>query len=143
MIKNRATGRPVGSRQNRQGFVMANLMTEDGRKVTRSVALLVADAYLNAPRNENYNSVIHLDGDKGNCEATNLMWRPRWYAVRYHRMFSEDVIPVSVYIEETREEFGTLRDLCMKYGLEEKYTYLDMRNGHRCFHYNYRIRELK
>lgn len=138
-IRNKETERPVKTRQNRQGIVMASLMGPESR-LTRSVALMVAQSYLGAPRNSSYNSVIHLDGDRGNCEANNLAWRPRWYAIRYHKMFEEDPINVSVYIDDTGETFGTLREACVKYGLIEKYTYVDLCNGDKCFHYGYRFR---
>lgn len=115
---------------------MANLMKDDIR-FTRSVALIVAEAYLAPPRNEAYNSIIHLDGDKGNCAANNLAWRPRWYAIRYHQMFNREPMNVSVLIEDTGEVFGTLREACVKYGLEERYTYVDLCNGDRCFHHGF------
>ena len=63
LIKNRERGTLIKVRQNRQGIVMANLMGEDGTRNTRSVALLVAQAYLAPPKNESYNSIIYLDGD--------------------------------------------------------------------------------
>ena len=138
-IQNRDRGAPVKTRQNRQGVVMASLMGSESRR-TRSVALMVAQAYLGEPRNPSYNSVIHLDGDRGNCEANNLAWRPRWYAIRYHKMFDEEPINVSVYIDETGETFGTLREACVKYGLIEKYAYVDLCNGDRSFHHGYRFR---
>lgn len=140
LIKNRERGTLVSTRQNRQGVVMVNLMGDDRTKNTRSVALLVAQAYLAPPKNDSYNSIIYLDGDRKNCSANNLMWRPRWYAVRYHKMFDEAPYDISVIIEDTGEVFGTLRDACIKYGLDEKYTYVDIINGDKCFHYGYRFK---
>lgn len=136
VLMNNQRGTLVKGRKNRQGIIMVNL-SRDGGRFTRSAALLVAQAYLGPPRNEAYNSVIHLDGDRGNCEASNLMWRPRWYAIKYHQMFNEKPFDVSVTIEETGEIFGTLREACMKYGLYERYTYVDMCNGSKCFHYGF------
>lgn len=141
LIKNKQRNTLVKTRQNVQGVVMVNLMREDGRH-TRSLALLVAQTYLAPPKNEAYNSLIFLDGDRSNCSALNLMWRPRWYAVRYHKMFERDPIDVSVQIDDTGEIFGTLREACVKYGLVEQYTYADMLNGDRCFHYGYLFRRV-
>lgn len=136
LIKNHKRDTIVKGRQNRQGIVMVNL-SRGNHRLTRSVALIVAEAYLQPPRNEAYNSIIYLDGDRGNCQANNLMWRPRWYAIRYHAMFDKEPINVSVLIEDTGEIFGTLREACMKYGLVEDYTYVDLCNGDRCFHYGF------
>lgn len=140
VVKARDTGREMKTRQNKQSFVMITLMDDDGKKHTRSVALMVAQAYLPKPPNPSYNSVIHLDNDRGNCNANNLMWRPRWYAMLYRRMFKEHPSNTSVLIEETGEIFGTLREACVKYGLYDKHTYIDMYNGDRCFHYNYKFK---
>lgn len=130
----------MATRVNRQGIVMVNVMSDEGQK-TRSVALFVAQAYL-APPPEEYNSIIYLDGDRTNCSARNLAWRPRWYATRYHKMFKEDPYNMSVMIEETGEVFPLLRDACVKYGLDEKYTYIDILNGDPCFHHNFRLKQV-
>lgn len=139
VIKNHERGTIVRTRQNAQGIAMVNLMRGNSR-LTRSVALLVAQAYLRPPLNEAYNSVIHLNGDRGDCAATNLMWRPRWFAIKYHRMFDKPAFNVSVTIDQTGEVFGTLREACVKYGLIEQDTYIQMLNEERCFHYAYQFR---
>lgn len=141
-VKSRQRRRVLKTRQNQRGVVMVNLM-QDGVRVTRSVALLVAQAYLGGRPTPAYNSLIHLDGDKSNCHASNLMWRPRWYAVRYHKMFEREPLNVSIMIEDTGEVFGTIREMCMKYGLDETYSYLELCNGERSFHYNFKFRRPK
>lgn len=140
IIKNRNNDREVKRRQNNENFVMVNLTDEYRRRKTRSVALLVAETYLPKPKYDSYNSIIHLDNDRTNCSANNLMWRPRWYAMLYRRMFTEHPSLTSVIIEETGEVFGTLREACVKYGLYDKHTYNDMYNGDPCFHYHYRFK---
>jgi hypothetical protein len=30
---------------------------------------------------------MHLDGDRTNCAASNLVWRPRWYVQKYQQQF--------------------------------------------------------
>lgn len=139
LIKNIDRDTIVRSRQNVQGIAMVSLMRGNSR-LTRSVALLVAEAYLAPPRNDAYNSIINLNGDRGDCSANNLMWRPRWFAIKYNRMFDKPPFNVSVVIEETGEIFGTLREACMKYGLIEQDTYVTMLNNDQCFHYGYHFR---
>ena len=140
VVKNRYHDTYVKPRQNKQNFVMINLTDMNNVRRTRSVALMVAKAYLPKPLNATYNSIIHLDNDRGNCSATNLMWRPRWYALLYRRMFNEEPVNTSVIVEETGEIFGTLREACEKYGLYDKYTYINMVNREPCFHYHYRFK---
>ncbi len=128
------------TRLNQQGDVIVDL-NRDNRRHTRKVSLLVAKAYLGDPR-ENFNSVIHLNGDKSDCSAINLAWRPRWFVVEYNRMFNEHPKNVSVAIAETGEEFGTLREACVKYGMVEETAYICMHNGYGVFPHGFHLVKL-
>ncbi|QFP94964.1 HNH endonuclease [Gordonia phage OhMyWard] len=114
-------------RLNGQGDVIVDL-SRDGRKHTRKLSLLVAQAYLEPPPNPAFNSVIQHDGDKQNCQAMNLSWRPRWFVVEYNRMFAHPPINISVVHEPSGEVFGTLREACVKFGLVEETAYVNLRN---------------
>lgn len=128
----------VPTRPNAQGFLMVTLKDSMGHQFTRSVAILVARAFIEVP-NPWFTSVIHLNGDRGDCRATNLMWRSRPFARQYHMMFEELPYRVSVAIRETGEHFYSLRELCTTYGLIERlvYNYLDKDDN--CFPYNWHI----
>ncbi|QAU06793.1 HNH endonuclease [Gordonia phage Duffington] len=128
-------------RFNNQGDVMVDLY-RDRKQNTRKVSLLVAQAYLGEPKNESFNSVIHLNGDRSDCRAINLAWRPRWFVVEYNRMFLSEPINVSVQIEQTGEIFGTLREACVKYGMVEKTAYVVAHNGGPVFPHGYRLKIL-
>lgn len=78
-------GRPLAVRPNQQGILRVGLV-KDRVQYTRAVAPLVADAFIPKPE-PHFNTPIHLDGDPWNCRADNLMWRPRAFAIRYHRQF--------------------------------------------------------
>lgn len=121
-IKQADTGVIKTSRVNNYGDLIVNLYQE-GRLYTRKLSLLVAQSYLGEPRNEAFNSVIHLNGDKTDCRAINLEWRPRWFVVKYNQMFNHEPMHVSVSIKQTGEIFGTLREACVKYGLLESSAY--------------------
>lgn len=109
--------------KNQQGILMVNLSHRNQQHI-RSVAVLVATTFLNdVPRPDHFDTPIHLDGDKGNCRADNLAWRPRWFAVKYHQQFNpferanrygfrRPIINV-----ETEEVFPTSWDAATKYGL--------------------------
>lgn len=56
----------------------------DGERYTRSVAQIVAEAFVDPP-NFLCDQVILLDGDFMNLKADNLAWRPRWFAWKYAR----------------------------------------------------------
>jgi hypothetical protein len=125
------SGRLIRPRVNAEGFLMLGL-TRDKQQYTRAVSTLVADAFLDQPRNPAYNSVIHLNGDRLDCRAMNLMRRPRWFAVKYHAMFLNDPYFVEVYIPRLRRRFSSLRSFCTTYGLIEEQAYVAMCNQEPC-----------
>lgn len=84
-IRHDYSKRILGVRYNQFGVPYVGL-TRDGRQYVRSLPRLVADAFVERP-NPIFDTPIQLDGDRMNCEAANLVWRPRWYAVKYNRQF--------------------------------------------------------
>lgn len=83
-----------------QNRVMRTSLTRDGRvkislinsyreRRTCSVALLVAEAFVEPP-NELCDHVVYLDGDTTNLAAQNLAWRPRGFAWKYFHQFKMD-----------------------------------------------------
>jgi hypothetical protein len=62
----------------------------DGTRHTRSVALIVAETFLDPP-NSLCNAVIMLDGDLTNLRASNLAWRPKAFAWKYTHQFKEHI----------------------------------------------------
>jgi hypothetical protein len=137
-VLNIKRNRTLASRMNRQDFMMIGLV-RDRMQYTRATAPLVANAFLEPAASPAYNSIIHLNGDRTDCRAINLMWRPRWYASRYHRMFDDYPLRVSVYIPELDKVFFSLREFCTTYGLVESYSYATMLDGQPCFHYGWHI----
>lgn len=85
-VRNNLTGRDMAKTMNQQGNVMVGL-SFDGEQYSRSVALLVANAFIPKPY-PIFNTPIHLDGDRTNNAVENLMWRPRWFAIMYQKQFT-------------------------------------------------------
>lgn len=67
---------------NNYGHVKITLAARDRTRHTRSVAQLVAEAFVEAPTLL-CDQIIVLDGDFTNVSAENLAWRPRWFAWKY------------------------------------------------------------
>jgi hypothetical protein len=123
-IANIRTDMPRRTSVNQNGIVKITLYR--GRELhTRSVAVLVAEAFVDG-QSDLFNTPIHLDGDRNNCRADNLMWRPRWFAVQYHRQFdSEEFHRMDVHIWEvnTGDEYYSVKEACMKLGLYYNHVY--------------------
>lgn len=119
-------------RNDRTGHILRIIVNQLGiayvglRKVTidckRAVAPLVAHAFLPQHQHLTFDTPIHLDGDRLNIAVENLMWRPRWFAVKYHRQFYLDRMGIqqSVYSVETGEEFDTSWHAATTFGLIDR-----------------------
>lgn len=88
-IRNDFTGHILSKRMNKTGVYMSSLEDEGKFQRVRSVAKLVADTYLDPPPEDRFNTIIHLDADRSNCRADNLAWRPRPFAIKYHRRIAQ------------------------------------------------------
>jgi hypothetical protein len=116
-------GRPLRLSKNQYGVLYVGMMRElDGEReqVKRSIALLVAKTFLPEPDNDRFDTPIHLDGDRSNCRADNLMWRPRWFAVMFHKQFKNgriDRFTLPIQEEHTGEILHNSREACIRYGL--------------------------
>ena len=118
-VQNIKYRREITPRPNQYGHIRVGLV-QDGRQITRSLAPLVAEAFL--PRTDlQYNTVIHLDGDLSNCRADNLMWRSRPFAINYHKQFQLDDFHNNYQVPlvelESGETYESVKDACIRNGL--------------------------
>ena len=138
-VKNALTDRMM-SRSPVQYGMLTIAMMYDSKQYRRSVATLVAQHFLPKPEREDFNTPIHLDGDRANCRVDNLVWRPRWFAINYHLEFKHPPFPrwnQDIILEQTGEVFETLREPASKYGLLEREIHKALVNGGRCFPHGY------
>lgn len=124
-VRNDDTGRLMVLTRNQHGLIQVGL-TRDKHQYKRSVVLLVAHAYLEPPTPPAFNTPIQLDGDRSNCHAENLMWRPRWFAIKYRqqfyngkRGFDEPIVEI-----HSEEYFKTSWDAAVKYGLLDREIFI-------------------
>lgn len=87
-VRNDETERLLFTRQNQFGVPYVRL-TRDLRQHTRSLPRLVATAFVPQP-SKFFDTPINLDGNRVDCRASNLAWRPRWYAILYTNQFREE-----------------------------------------------------
>lgn len=67
---------------------LAVTLRVDGDRRTLLVRRVVAEAFCPG-RSVIFNTVIHKDCDKDNCNADNLVWRPRSFAFDYIKQFQK------------------------------------------------------
>lgn len=120
-IRSNKSGRILSTSPNQFGVVQVGLM-KDGVQYHRSVPLLVAKAFLPIKPGP-FDTPINLDGDRLNNHVENLVWRPRWFAVKYNRQFrypyefhiSRPIVDIKTGVMsanslECAKEYGLLED---------------------------------
>lgn len=130
-VRNTETGREVRRSYNGRGIAKVGLIKKHAEpQHTASIARLVAELYLPLPPNESFDTPIHLNGDRSDCRADNLMWRPRWFAVRYHRQFKRPLHAFSqpIVCVDTDDVFDDCRQAAMAFGMLEREIFLDVTN---------------
>lgn len=87
-IKKERSDRFVALRKNQQGINMVGLSKRGYGASTRAVDRIVCTAFWGDPPEDGLQSYspCHIDGDRSNDNASNLMWRPRWWATEWHKM---------------------------------------------------------
>lgn len=85
-VKNYDKGTVLSAGRNNYGDVRVQLRNFEGRRIQKTVRVLVANAFV-AGRTEIFDTVIQLDGNKENCRADNLAWRPEWFAWKFVTQF--------------------------------------------------------
>lgn len=119
-IANIKSGMPRKISINQQGVAKITLYDTEGRLITRGVAKMVAEAFVPKPDAETFDTPIHLDGEQLNCRADNLVWRPRWFAIKFHKQFRfEDFHSArGTFIElDSEEVYDSIKDICVRNGL--------------------------
>jgi len=115
------TGRILTPIPNQRGIVNVGLV-HNGVQFKRSVALLVAHAFIHTARPLSFNTPINRDGDRSNNHVDNLLWRPRWFAREYFGQFRRGIARISMPIVElkTEEVFEDSWAAALTYGLLDK-----------------------
>jgi len=104
-----------------QGIPTVGLV-EGNQVYRRSVPLLVALHWLPNDEPDHFDTPIQLDGNRTHCDVTNLMWRPRWFAVMYHKEKTFLEIPIHIRFRAVNDKniFLSVRAASIHYGVLEK-----------------------
>lgn len=117
-VRNVNTDRLVTAVQTSGGRYSVKLY-RDGVSVRRGLSKLVGDTFLPPPKNPSFNTVIHFDGDLSNCKASNLDWRPRWFAIKHAMQFKAERNGYGAPLKDisSGEVFDSAWAAVLKYGL--------------------------
>ena len=106
---------------NRAGHNFVSMKNDEGVFCTRHVAKMVLKAF-KPIREESWNTVIYLDGNKSNCHIENLEWRPRWFAVKYNLEKAKPLVggEYPVRDEDSGDIYHSVRDASSANGILEE-----------------------
>jgi hypothetical protein len=131
VLYNSKTKKERSYQYNQQGIACVSLRDESGRQHTKGIAVMVADAFLPG-KTDIFNTPTHLDGDRRNCRVDNLMWRPRWFAIKYHQQFTMPHFlrnTTKFYCVDTDEFVEGMMAAAMRYGVLGKDVMSNSLNG--------------
>lgn len=116
-IKHERSKAPLRPQVNQGGTIYVSLNRES-RAANRSLAKIVAETFLPEPEPD-FDTPINLNGDRFDCRAENLAWRPFWFARKYHQQFGGGRGDFSnpVYLPEEDRHFESVWDAAITYGL--------------------------
>ena len=139
-VRNIENGNVLTPTRAQTGLLMVGLSL-NRTQYKRALDLIVAEAFLEKHPMEAFNaSVIHLDGDIENCNAANLMWRPRWFKTAYMKQFRKDgpTIKHPIYCADTDEIFESSREASMTHGVLDVDVVKCCTNGPEVWPHGYR-----
>ena len=87
LIRNIRTKHILTPSSNGKG-VLKVILAEDGERSSKSVARLVGELYVKGY--EEGHVIFFIDDDWRNCVATNLLWKPRWFAQEWAYQLNRD-----------------------------------------------------
>lgn len=119
LVRNEDTGNYMTLHVNQRGIVNVSF-NRRGEQHKRSVSVLVATAFVKTARSLTFDTPINLDGDRSNNNASNLLWRPRWYATEYFRQFKTRIrsgIDEPVEELKSKDVFDSSWDAAVTLGL--------------------------
>lgn len=84
-VLNLKTDREMTYSPTQYGELTVGLM-KNGKQRRRSVKRLVAETWVPG-QSLHFDTPIQLDGNRANLHHSNIVWRPRWFAWKYHQQF--------------------------------------------------------
>lgn len=124
-VRNESRDRIVKPTHNQKGYRYIQLYDGTGRRTNMSVGRVVAEMFVANERPGFWTYVIHKDYDLNNCNYTNLEWRSRQYAMRYHKqnrlahtkMYAQPIMATDIRDSYLPLRFGSVADAAEHYGL--------------------------
>jgi hypothetical protein len=118
LVRNDVTGSELTRHVNQRGIANVSL-SRNKTQYKRSLAVLVANAFITTARPLAFDTPINRNGDRLDNRVDNLLWRPRWHAVDYFRQFIDRPRSIDRPIVETKtgEVFKSSWEAAIHYGL--------------------------
>ena len=133
-VFNRSNGREMTQSRNQIGILSVGLV-KDGKQYRRSVRTLVARTFVPG-ESERDDTPIQLNGLQDDLRASNILWRPRWFAWQYIHQFQDPppYVNKGPLLDVTNVvEYDTVYDACIANGYLFRHFYIATLNGGRVY----------
>lgn len=134
-VRSERTGRLLRINVGRGGHASVGLMGHEFRQIRRSISGLVADHFMEPSPNPAFDTPIHLNGVIQDCHLYNMVWRPRWFSMKYHAQFKNPPlsIPDSISDRDTGNVYDNPLHAAMVNGILVEEIMNSLLNGADCW----------
>jgi len=126
-VRNDRSGRELAQVTTRGGVFVG--LWRDNAQHNRMVARLVAEIFLEPPAYPYsriiFDTPINKDGNRRNNDVSNLLWRPRWFAYKFHQQFKQTWID-DLHLQDVAsgQRFNGVLSVGREFGLLAMEVYL-------------------
>lgn len=117
-IRKASNGMILKTSVNQSGVRYVSIRnTTLGKYENKTVGVLVAETFCERYQRD-AETVMHLDGNTENNEASNLMWATRWHAMAYHQEIVKNATNLKQRIQDatTGRIYRNIREAAMSTG---------------------------
>lgn len=118
----------------KNGSVIVQMISDEGKRTTKSLAKMVCELYLSKPTSITRPTPMHKNLDPQDNRYQNLCWRDRTFINRYQaerKARTEPLLDRSVYSIGDKIYFPNSREAAESYGILETHMVNNLLNGSR------------
>lgn len=134
VVRNARTKDVLKTTTLKNGLVIVQMISDEGKRTTKTLAKLVCELYLDKPKAVPRPTPMHKNLDQQDNRYQNLCWRDRTFINRYkaeRKARVEPLIDKAVYSFGDKVYFSNSRDAAESYGILETHVMNNLLNGSR------------
>lgn len=134
VVRNARTKDILKTITQKNGVVIVQMVSDEGKRTTKTLAMLVCELYLDKPKTIPRPTPMHKNLDTQDNRYQNLCWRDRTFIKRYQAERKSRDVPLldkPVYSIGDKIYFANSREAAESYGILETHMVNNLLNGSR------------